>query len=63
MLAYPATPEAAASGYLPPQEVTPIITYFQTQGTPLAGLMTWSIGWDAGTNWSFAAAMATANQR
>lgn len=68
MLGYPAAAGAAGSGYLPPSQVVfhaktddkvvPLIAYFAARGIPIAGLMTWSIGWDHSTNWSFASAVA-----
>jgi chitinase len=55
---YPACPAAAGSGFIAPSAVATLPGYFSQQGTPIAGLMTWSIGWDNTTGWQFADAIA-----
>jgi chitinase len=61
-LGFPASPQAAGGGYIPPQELRPILRRLVTgRGSPrrnhpmrsprgypdLGGVMTWSINWDA----------------
>ena len=58
ILGYPATPSGAGSGYLAPSDVVGIAQYFIGRGTPLLGLMTWSIGWDELSGWPLASAVA-----
>ena len=42
-LGYPSSSSAAGSGFLPPTEVVAMVRGLAASGTPVAGLMTWSI--------------------
>jgi len=57
-LGFPACPAAAGSGFITPSAVATLPGYFSQQGTPIAGLMTWSIGWDNETGWQFGSEIA-----
>lgn len=47
----PANVDAAATGYVTdPQIVKNVFTRLQAKGTPVKGIMTWSVNWDAGKN-------------
>lgn len=59
-LGYPSTPKGAGSGYIQPGEVVAMVANLSQHGMPIAGLMTWSIGWDQQADWPFAKAMAGA---
>lgn len=50
VLGFPATTEAAGSGYLDPSA---IVEAFAAISPQVRGVMTWDIGWDAGNNWEF----------
>jgi chitinase len=57
-LGFPASRSAAGSGFISPQEVVAMVRALAANNTALAGLMTWDIGWDEQTNFSFAKAVA-----
>ncbi|EAD5710539.1 chitinase [Listeria innocua] len=47
----PANVDAAATGYVKdPQIVQNVFNRLQAKGTPVKGVMTWSVNWDAGKN-------------
>jgi len=62
VLGYPASTSGASSGFVDPSQVVQLLPYFQAQGTPIGGLMTWCIGWDQLAGWQFANAVAAASQ-
>jgi len=55
LLGYPSSRSAAGSGYIDPSQIASMVTDL---GSSLAGIMTWSIGWDEQSNWAFASAMS-----
>eukprot|EP00037_Helgoeca_nana_P011100 m.99305 g.99305 ORF g.99305 m.99305 type:complete len:392 (+) comp20615_c0_seq1:73-1248(+) len=57
-LGYPSTPKGAGSGYIAPTEVAAMVANLSAHGLQIAGVMTWSIGWDQQAGWPFAIAMA-----
>lgn len=58
VLGYPASPSGASSGFIEPAAVVAMVRALESKGTPIGGLMTWSIGWDHKANWTFASAVA-----
>ena len=54
VLGYPASPRGAASGFIDPTDVVSMVLRLRGQGRDIAGLMTWSIGWDFQSGWLFA---------
>lgn len=47
----PSNPDAAGSGYVKNEaDVRTTLERLSAQGTPIRGLMTWSVNWDAGRN-------------
>lgn len=61
LLGYPASPSGASSGFLPPATVVGVVQALAANAsTAIAGLMTWSIGWDQQAGWEFAKAVAAA---
>jgi hypothetical protein len=50
LLGYPASPSGASSGYLSPSAVVNMVHALAANSTPIAGLMTWSIGCDSTPN-------------
>ncbi len=50
LLGYPASPSGASSGYLSPSAVVSMVHALAANSTPIAGLMTWSIGCDSTPN-------------
>lgn len=59
LLGFPATPSGAGSGYLSPPAVVAAVRALANNGTAIAGLMTWDIGWDQQGGWPFATAVAS----
>ena len=57
-LGFPASRQAAGSGFLAPADVVAAVRELQANGTRLGGLMTWSAGWDQQSGWVFADAVA-----
>jgi chitinase len=58
-LGYPASRNAAGSGYIEPTAVAAMARKLVDAGN-ISGLMTWEIGWDAAQGWAFATAVASA---
>ena len=57
-LGFPASPSAAGSGYINPADVAAAVMGWAAGGLRVAGLMTWSIGWDQQNGWLMANAVA-----
>jgi chitinase len=57
VLGYPASTQGAGSGFIQPSAVVSMVRNLTSSGYPLAGLMTWDIGWDEQANWQFAHAV------
>jgi chitinase len=58
-LGFPASPSGAGSGYQQPATVAALFRALQAAGTPVGGIMAWSIGWDQQAGWAFADAIAS----
>ncbi|OON41359.1 hypothetical protein BTJ39_05195 [Izhakiella australiensis] len=51
VIGLPSNPDAAGSGYVKNEaDVRTTLERLAAQGTPIKGLMTWSVNWDAGRN-------------
>lgn len=57
-LGFPASRAAAGSGFIDPTQVVSAVKAWAAGGLRVAGLMTWSIGWDQQSGWVFANAVA-----
>jgi len=55
LLGFPSSRSAAGSGFLNPADIASMV---RSLGNKIAGIMTWSIGWDQQTNWQFANAFS-----
>ena len=58
-LGYPASRQAAGSGFIDPTAVAAMARKLVDAGN-ISGVMTWELGWDAAQGWAFASAMASA---
>lgn len=61
LLGFPASTQAAGSGFIQPAAVVSMVHALAANGTAISGLMTWDIGWDYQAGWQFAKAVAAAS--